>query len=80
MIQNFIAPGRVLTQYTWHEALLAAGSSESDSVFHQDLCLEDWLSGQQYQIIEFDVASYSAKIEQAVAQGMNIVIIKEKQK
>jgi hypothetical protein len=59
---------------------LAAGSSESDSVFHQDLCLEDWLSGQKYQIIEFDAASYSAKMEQAVAQGMNIVIIKEKSK
>ena len=80
MIQNFVAPGRTLTQYTWHEALVAAGSSESDPVFRQDQCLEDWLSGQQYQIIEFDAESYSAKLEQAVAQGMNIVIIKEKSK
>jgi hypothetical protein len=80
MIQNFIAPDRVLTQYTWHEALVAAGSSDHDPVFRQDQCLEDWLSGQKYQIIEFDVKSYSAKVEQAVAQGMNIVIIKEKSK
>ena len=42
--------------------------------------MEDWLLGHQYQIIEFDAESYSAKMEQAVAQGMNIVIIKEKSK
>lgn len=80
MIQNFIAPGRILTQYTWHEALVAAGSSESDPIFLQDQCMEDWLLEQKYQIIEFDAQDYSAKMEQAVAQGMNIVIIKEKSK
>ena len=80
MIQNFVAPGRTLTQYTWHEALVAAGGSEHDPVFRQDQCMEDWLLGQRYQIIEFDAQDYSAKIEQAVAQGMNIVIIKEKSK
>ena len=59
---------------------MAAGSSDHDPVFRQDQCMEDWLLGQRYQIIEFDAESYSAKIEQAVAQGMNIVIIKEKSK
>lgn len=80
MIQNFVGPEQTLAQYTWHQALLAAGSSESDSVFQQDQCLEDWLRGQRYQIIEFDAETHSANLAQAVAQGMNIVIIKEKSK
>jgi hypothetical protein len=59
---------------------VAAGSSEHDPIFLQDQCMEDWLLEQKYQIIEFDAESYSAKMEQAAAQGMNIVIIKEKSK
>jgi hypothetical protein len=43
----------------------------------QDQLLEDWLGERRGRVIEFNAQSYSALLEQAVADGMSIVIIKE---
>lgn len=77
MITNFIAPGKEMKQYTWHEALSAAGATREDHPMIQDQLLEDWIGDRSIRVIEFDVHSYSAKLEQAVADNISIVIIKE---
>ena len=77
MILHYIGPGKDLRVYNLHEALVAAGSAESDSELVQDIALEQWLGGRRYQVIEFDVYS-PVLIEQAVTQGIEVVIIKEK--
>jgi hypothetical protein len=78
MILHYINPNRDLKEYQFNEALSAAGTSERDSVFAQDQALEDWLMDKKYRVIEFDVVSYSSQIELAVADGIEVVIIKEK--
>jgi len=78
MILHNIGPGKDLRVYNLHEALVAAGSASSDSEFVQDIALEQWLEGRRYQVIDFDAHGYSALIEHAVTQGIEVVIIKEK--
>ena len=78
MILHYINPNQDLKEYNFNEALLAAGSSNSDSVFAQDQALEDWLKDKKYRVIEFDVKSYSSQLEIAVAEVIEVVIIKEK--
>jgi hypothetical protein len=36
------------------------------------------LKDKKYRVIEFDVKSYSSQLEIAVAEGIEVVIIKEK--
>jgi hypothetical protein len=78
MILHCIGPGKDLRVYELHEALVTAGSADSDSEFTKDFALEQWLEGRRYQVIEFDVHSYSALLHEAVTQGVEVVIIKEK--
>jgi hypothetical protein len=77
MIINFIAPGKEIKQYTWHEALSAAGATQTDHPMIQDQLLEDWIGNRRSRVIEFDVHSYSAELERAAADNIAIVIIKE---
>ena len=67
-----------MKSYKWNEALVASGRGQTDSVMLQDACLEDWLRGKTFQVIEFDVQTYRSEIEEAKRQGIEIVIIKEK--
>jgi hypothetical protein len=67
-----------MKNYKWNEALVASGSATTDPVMLQDSCLEDWLRGKTFQVIEFDAQTYRSKIEEAERQGIEIVIIKEK--
>ena len=67
-----------MKNYKWHEALVASGSGPTDSLMLQDACLEDWLRGKTFQVIEFDAQTYRSRIEEAERQGIEIVIIKEK--
>ena len=77
MIINYVGPGRELHQYTMAEALAAAGATQDDHPMVQDQLLEDWLGQRRGRVIEFNAQSYSTLLEQAVADGMSIVIIKE---
>ena len=78
MILYYLDAEKSMKSYKWNEALVASGSGQTDSVMLQDACLEDWLRGKTFQIIEFDVQTYRSKIEEAERQGIEIVIIKEK--
>lgn len=61
--------------YSMYEALVAAGSAESDPVMLQDQCLEDWLQGRRYLMVTVDS---KAELRSFESQDIEIVIYKEK--
>jgi hypothetical protein len=60
--------------YSWRTALLTAGSSLEDPVWHQDQCLDDWLRGQRFIVLS---SQDLVNIPVLVAQGYEIIIYKE---
>ena len=65
----------MIQQYSWHEVLVASGSAETDSEFIQDELITQWLDGRRCVVIETHAQS---AVEQAVSQGIEVIIIKEK--
>jgi len=63
---------------TWHQALVGAGSADSDSVWQQDQLLTEWIGNRSVRVIEIKNHAYEliANIEDLPA--VDIVIIKEK--
>ena len=61
--------------YSIHQALVAAGSANSDPILLQDQCLEDWLQGKRYLIVTVDSKDVLTSYE---SQDIEIVIYKEK--
>ena len=59
------------TILTWHQALVAAGSAESDSVWEQDQLLSQWLEERTCKVID------STESLQNLPR-VDVVIIKEK--
>ena len=54
---------------------MASGSAETDSEFVQDELITQWLDGRRCVVIETHVQT---AVEQAVSQGIEVIIIKEK--
>lgn len=75
MIAHPTKQGQILVEYSWHEALVASGSAESDSELVQDELLTTWLAGRRCRIIETNAP---ITVEQAVSEGVEVIIIKEK--
>lgn len=63
----------MIQQYSWHEALVASGSAETDSEFVQDELITQWLDGRRCVVIE---APAQTAVEQAASQGVQVIIIK----
>ena len=75
MIAHPTKQGQTVVEYSWHEALLASGSAETDPVLVQDELLNTWLAGRRCRIIETNAP---ITVEQAVNEGVEVIIIKEK--
>ena len=75
MITHSVNNGRTVQQYSWHEVLVASGSAETDSEFVQDELITQWLDGRRCVVIETHAQT---AVEQAVSQGIEVIIIKEK--
>ena len=75
---NYIGPGRDLLELSVEEAWNQAGAYDSDSDLEKDCKLSAWIGRRKHRCIEFDVASYSAELERAAADGIEVLIIKEK--
>lgn len=75
---NYIGPDRDLLELTVDEVYNRAGIYDSDSEFEKDCKFLDWIGTRKHRCIEFNVASYSAELEKAAADGIEILIIKEK--
>ena len=63
---------------TWHQALVAAGSAESDSVWEQDQLLTEWIGDRSVRVIEINNHAYESIVNIEDLPDVDIVIIKEK--
>ena len=66
------------TVITWHQALLFAGSAESDSVWQQDQLLTEWIGNRSVRVIELTNHAYESVASLEDLPEVDIVIIKEK--
>ena len=63
---------------TWHQALLHAGSADSDSVWQQDQLLTEWIGNRSVRVIEIKNHAYESIANIEDLPEVDIVIIKEK--
>lgn len=61
--------------YTLHEALVAAGSADSDDVFSQDTALESYFEGRRVERLLWNPNTYNTELTQLVKDGVDVVII-----
>jgi len=66
------------TVITWHQALVSAGSAESDSVWQQDQLLTEWIGNRSVRVIEIKNHAYESIANIEDLPPVDIVIIKEK--
>ena len=66
------------TVITWHQALVAAGSADSDSVWQQDQLLTEWIGNRSVRVIEIKNHAYESIANIEDLPLVDIVIIKEK--
>jgi hypothetical protein len=74
---NALGNGKELLEYTLTEAFNHAGVYNADSDFERDSKLFSWLGRRKHRCIVFDPATYSAELERAAADGIEVLIIKE---
>ena len=63
---------------TWHQALVSAGSADSDSVWQQDQLLTEWIGNRSVRVVEMGNRSYESIANLEDLPQVDIVIIKEK--
>ena len=63
---------------TWHQALVSAGSADSDSVWQQDQLLTEWIGNRSVRVVELGNRSYESIANLEDLPSVDIVIIKEK--
>jgi len=63
---------------TWHQALVVAGSADSDSVWQQDQLLTEWIGNRSVRVIEITNHVYESIVNIEDLPPVDIVIIKEK--
>ena len=75
---NSLGNGKEMIEISEREALAHAGVYHSDGDFERDCKLMSWIGKRKHRCIEFDDSSYSANLERAAADGIEVLIIKEK--
>jgi hypothetical protein len=78
MMIHVLGAGREMIEVTVSEALNQAGAYSSDGDLERDCKLMSWIGKRRHRCIEFNVATYSAELEHAVADGIEVLITKEK--
>ena len=78
MNEYIIDRNRRIMIYNLHEALVAAGSSDTDHVFEQDQKLENFFSGCRVQRLLWDPSTYDSQLEQAISDSVEVLIITRK--
>jgi hypothetical protein len=63
---------------TWHQALVVAGSADSDSIWQQDQLLTEWIGNRSVRVIEIKNHAYESIANIDDLPPVDIVIIKEK--
>jgi hypothetical protein len=78
MIIHTLGQGKEMIEVTVQEAFNQAGAYAGDGDFERDCKLMSWIGKRKHRCIEFDVVTYSAQLEQAVADGIEVLITKDK--
>lgn len=68
------AAGHQMVELSWHEALMAAGTNETEPEMERDMKFVNWFGKKQYRII--DATEYETQQPKAVADGIEVLIIK----
>lgn len=76
---NVLGAGKEMIELTVTEAYNHAGVYNDDSDFVRDAKLFTWLAGRLHRCLTFDAKTYSAELEKAAADGVEVLIIKENQ-
>jgi hypothetical protein len=66
---------RSIMIYDLHEALVAAGSSDTDHVFEQDQALESFFTGCRVRRLLWDPQTYDQDLQEAVSDSVEVLII-----
>ena len=74
---NSLGLGREMLELTLIEAYNMSGVYNDDDDFVRDSKLFSWLGRRKHRCIVFDVHTYSAELEKAAADGIEVLIIKE---
>ena len=61
--------------YTFHEAVVAAGSSESDDVFTQDTAIEEFFKDRKTQRLQWNPNTYNEDLTRCISSGVEVIII-----
>ena len=75
---NSLGAGREMIELDLAEAFNLAGVYDSDSDFERDCKLGSWIGRRKHRCLVFDIVTYSAELERAAADGIEVLIIKEK--
>lgn len=65
-----------MLEYTLAQAFNMAGVDTTDSDWVRDAKFSTWVDKKKWRLIEFDQDSYRAKVHEAEADGIDILIIK----
>ena len=74
---NSLGLGREMLEMSLKEAYNMSGVYNDDDEFVRDTKLAAWLGRRRYRCVVFDVQTYSAELEKAAADGIEVLIIKE---
>jgi hypothetical protein len=80
MLEYSLGNGRSLFIYDFHEALTRAGVNESDHEICKDTALEDLFKDRKVKHLTYDLKTYSAQLEIAVGEGVEVLILHKESK
>jgi hypothetical protein len=75
---HLLGQGREMIEVTEREAFNQAGAYSSDGDLERDCKLMSWIGKRKHRCIEFDAVTYSAEIERAQTDGIEVLITKDK--
>ena len=75
MMEYLLGNGRSIHIYDLHEALTRAGVNETDNDICKDTALEDLFKDRKVKHLTYDLKTYSAQLEIAVGEGVEILIL-----
>jgi hypothetical protein len=79
MLDYILGNGRSIQIFELHEALTRACVNETDNDFCKDQALADCFEGKKVKHLVYDLKTYSAELEIAVSEGVEILIIHREQ-
>jgi hypothetical protein len=75
MLEYSLGNNRYIHIYDLHEALTKAGVNETDGDICKDTALESLFEDRKVKHLTYDLKTYSADLEIAVGEGVEVLIL-----